>query len=66
MPLAMQAKLLRVLESRTIRPVGSNRESPVSVRIIAATNGDLRAEVSRASPLRYSAQHRLLVPGQPS
>ncbi len=45
MPLAMQAKLLRVLDGMTIRPVGGNQEVPVDVRIIAATNRDLAAEV---------------------
>ena len=41
MPLSMQAHLLRVLEEKTIRPVGSNQEVPVDVRIIAATNRKL-------------------------
>lgn len=45
MPLGMQAKLLRVLEQRTYRPVGSNREVPTNARVITATNGDLSAQV---------------------
>lgn len=42
MPLSMQVHLLRVLEEKTIRQVGANRETPVDVRVIAATNRDLR------------------------
>jgi DNA-binding NtrC family response regulator len=46
MPLSMQAHLLRVLDEKKIRPVGSNQEVPVDVRIIAATNRKLEQCVS--------------------
>jgi DNA-binding NtrC family response regulator len=49
LPPETQGKLLRALESGTIRPVGAPREVPVDVRIIAATNRDLWAEVKRGS-----------------
>lgn len=45
MPLAMQTKLLRVLESGVIRPVGSEREASIDVRIVAATNRKLDEDV---------------------
>jgi len=49
MPLSMQAHLLRVLDEKNIRPVGSNQEVPVDVRIIAATNKKLEQCVKEGS-----------------
>ncbi len=46
MPLEMQTRLLRVIEEGTVMRVGDSRDIPVDVRIIAATNKDLKAEVA--------------------
>jgi len=59
-PLSIQAKLLRVLEQKTIRRVGENREIPVDVRIIAATNRDLN-DALRRGEFREDLYYRLNV-----
>lgn len=46
LPLAMQAKLLRTIQERTVHPVGGDRDFPINVRIVAATNKNLRNEVN--------------------
>ncbi|PYY14745.1 MAG: sigma-54-dependent Fis family transcriptional regulator, partial [Acidobacteria bacterium] len=46
MPLGIQGKLLRVLQSHEIQPIGSVTPRPLNLRVIAATNRDLRTEVS--------------------
>ena len=60
MPVALQAKLLRVLQEGTIRPVGATSEKQVDVRILCATNRDLSAEVA-AGRFRQDLFYRLMV-----
>ena len=49
MPLTMQVKLLRVLQEKTLIRVGGTTEIPVDIRILAATNKDLKGEVERGA-----------------
>jgi two-component system NtrC family response regulator len=49
MSLAMQAKLLRALEEKRVRPVGADREVPVNARVIAATNRQLASEMNEGN-----------------
>lgn len=58
MPLSMQTNLLRVMEHQRIRPVGSNKEYPVDVRVVAATNRDLYEEVEKGK-FREDLYYRL-------
>jgi two-component system response regulator PilR (NtrC family) len=60
LPLAMQAKLLRVIQERAVRPVGAVAELPLNVRIVSASHKDLAAEVE-AGRFRQDLYYRLNV-----
>lgn len=60
MPLALQAKLLRVLQEKVVRPVGGTRDRPINVRILSATHRDL-AEAIRVNQFREDLYYRLNV-----
>ena len=60
LPLAMQSKLLRVIQERSVRPVGATAETPINVRILSATHKDLSAEVT-AGRFRQDLFYRLNV-----
>jgi two-component system response regulator PilR (NtrC family) len=60
LPLAMQSKLLRVIQERAVRPLGATAEQPVNVRIVSATHKDLGSEV-QAGRFRQDLYYRLNV-----
>jgi len=60
LPLAMQSKLLRAIQERSVRPIGSTQEDAVDVRVVSATHKDLHAEV-QAGRFRQDLFYRLNV-----
>ncbi len=60
LPLQMQTKLLRTIQQKAVRPVGGDRDIPINVRIVAATNRNLKKEIE-ASNFREDLFYRLNV-----
>jgi DNA-binding NtrC family response regulator len=60
LPLALQPKLLRVLQEGRVRPVGADKEVPIHCRVLAATHRDLRTE-AQANRFRGDLYYRLAV-----
>ena len=60
LPLSMQSKLLRVIQERSVRPIGAVSETPVNVRIVSATHKDLATEVHEGR-FRQDLYYRLNV-----
>jgi len=60
MPLATQAKLLRVLETREVQPVGGNQVQKVDIRLLSATNRDLK-QLVKEGKFREDLMYRLAV-----
>jgi two-component system, NtrC family, response regulator PilR len=60
LPLHMQVKLLRVIQEKSVRPVGANVEQPIDVRILSATHTDLAARVAE-SRFRHDLYYRINV-----
>ncbi|MCB0317305.1 MAG: sigma 54-interacting transcriptional regulator [Bdellovibrionales bacterium] len=62
LPIQVQAKILRALQEKSVRPVGGDKDIPVDVRIVAATNKNLRLEVEKGE-FREDLFYRLNVIG---
>ncbi len=60
MPLSLQAKILRVLQEKIVTPIGSQKDSPVDVRVIATTNRNMLEEIKKGT-FREDLYYRLNV-----